>query len=106
MPFPLNCYCCNPSDFPSVIFHLPFIIAARLVETQSLQLKSNLRRTMTNDKFQMTNGKSSMIYWKRLRYSPETRNALTISACSKLPLNWFSLPSQNWNPSASGSRRR
>ena len=35
---------------------------------------------------------------KRSRYSPETMNALTISACSKLPLNWFSLFSQNAKP--------
>ena len=32
---------------------------------------------------------------KRSRYSPDTMNALTMSACSKLPLNWFSLFSQN-----------
>src|SRR6185295_14627693 len=43
---------------------------------------------------------------KRARYSPETMNALTMSACSKLPLNWFSLSNQNWKPPASGSRRR
>jgi len=28
------------------------------------------------------------------RYSIEVMNALTISAFTKLPLNWFSLPSQ------------
>ena len=31
---------------------------------------------------------------KRFRYSAELRNALTISALTKLPLNWFSLLSQ------------
>ena len=34
-------------------------------------------------------------YRKRSRYSPETMNALAISARSKLPSNWFSLLSQN-----------
>ena len=43
---------------------------------------------------------------KRSRYSPLTMNALTISACSKLPLNWFSLFSQNAKPLGSASRRR
>ena len=31
---------------------------------------------------------------KRWRYSPETMKALTISALTKLPLNWLSLLSQ------------
>jgi len=34
-------------------------------------------------------------YGKRLRYSSEVMNAFTISASTKLPLNWFSLFSQN-----------
>lgn len=35
-------------------------------------------------------------YWgpKRWWYSPDTINALTISALRKSPLNWSSLPSQ------------
>jgi CubicO group peptidase (beta-lactamase class C family) len=32
---------------------------------------------------------------KRLRYSVETMNALTISASTKFPLNWFNFVSQN-----------
>ena len=46
-------------------------------------------------------------YWrKRSLYSPETRNALTISARSKLPSNSFNLFSQKWKPLSSGSRRK
>ena len=38
-------------------------------------------------------------HWeKRPWYSPETRNALTISALTKLPLKAFSLSSQNFQP--------
>src|ERR1051325_6295896 len=34
----------------------------------------------------------------RWRYSPELRNALTISAATKSPLNWLSLFNQKLNP--------
>ena len=36
---------------------------------------------------------------KRCRYSPEMMNAFTISALTKLPLNWLSLLNQKLKPS-------
>jgi|ERR1043166_1617235 len=43
---------------------------------------------------------------KRLRYSVDSMKARTISALTKLPLNWLSFESQKLKPEASGSRRR
>lgn len=42
----------------------------------------------------------------RDRYSIDKRNAFTISARTKFPLNWLSLFNQKLNPALSGSRRK
>ena len=68
-----------------------FLLRALCVSSVASVLKRTFA-TLDGIPIRLPPGRS---YWpKRWRYSMDSMKALTISACTKLPLNWLSFVSQ------------
>ena len=92
-----------PSDFARVARAARVTLAKGFFDVSYKHCAPNGAKTLqpkrfTKRTFAKTSGELPLDTYgwpKRARYSGDEMNASTISAFTKLPLNWFNLPSQN-----------